>query len=694
MGIKKLLKHLPGGGPNDYSYSFFALGLIDEKVILDGGGFAWQYGFMHAEDFVKANYMPSLRDMARDLKYIRDACRWRLVVILDGKENEAKAPEDTRRRAQFEHARETGNARGQVKNNPEYTALIVRLCQRLGIEVHVARMEADPQTSYEAKLHGATPVSGDSDLLAYGVTGKLILVKSYHSELYRIIDLDADVNDGEYPLLDLFKRHGKIVFQLYAGCRGCDFTQHRYGIVGVGYKLFLSASEAVTGQLTAGSLAAELWAQAKDTILKSGRSSSAEVKADLQKVVDVYEHGLVYSKNSDTIDIGSDELIERHSSESEEHMSGSVNCRTGSEFSDILKKQIESLDVSQLINRTSADVSQIRGATLPKEVIRDNCCDDLRDFVGAHGGNVTGRKADLEVTASDYQFMEKEVPWPLVDRAPAKTGSLFVKIDTSSTRDVGKILDSILSHCDQFDSNTKELVELTHQLFNTNQFDSLHDNIAKIAPELKVGLIHRTSSNVGSNIESKNDGGAFARCLHTKSIVFHAMAFVPDKHNVILISKIQASMKKDEKTREKTAEGEAPDYQTYLVINELKFVETNNLTDKHALGVFTEVVRSYCFGDCVAGEGDCIHKMIQLWIQFHHWTDERLGIDRPPTLDNCSWGAGKPLESGVTKMLHEQQCVKHCMSVEEQISKNERGSKRACTEGVSAVYKVYASKAK
>ena len=269
-----------------------------------------------------------------------------------------------------------------------------------------------------------------------------------------------------------------------------------------------------------------------------------------------------------------------------------------------------------------------------------------------------------------------------------------MKIDTSSTRDVGKILDSILSHCDQFDSNTKELVELTHQLFNTNQFDSLHDNIAKIAPELKVGLIHRTSSNVGSNIESKNDGGAFARCLHTKSIVFHAMAFVPDKHNVILISKIQASMKKDEKTREKTAEGEAPDYQTYLVINELKFVETNNLTDKHALGVFTEVVRSYCFGDCVAGEGDCIHKMIQLWIQFHHWTDERLGIDRPPTLDNCSWGAGKPLESGVTKMLHEQQCVKHCMSVEEQISKNERGSKRACTEGVSAVYKVYASKAK
>ena len=250
MGIKFLLKYLPGGGPNDYHYSFFALDLADEHVILDGGGFAWQYGFMHAEDFVKANYMPSLRDMARDLKYIRDACRWRLVVILDGKENEAKAPEDARRRAQFEHAQIAGNASGQVKNNPEYTALIVCLCQMLGIEVRVARKEADPQTSYEAILHGATPVSGDSDLLAYGITRRLILVKSYHSELYRVIDLDADVEDGEYPLLDLFKIHGKIVFQLYAGCRGCDFTQHRFGIVGVGYKQFVLASKAVTGDRT------------------------------------------------------------------------------------------------------------------------------------------------------------------------------------------------------------------------------------------------------------------------------------------------------------------------------------------------------------------------------------------------------------------------------------------------------------
>ena len=45
-------------------------------------------------------------------------------------------------------------------------------------------------------------------------------------------------------------------------------------------------------------------------------------------------------------------------------------------------------------------------------------------------------------------------------------------------------------------------------------------------------------------------------------------------------------------------------------------------------------------------------------------------------------------------MIHQQQCVKHCMSVKEQILKNERGSKRACTEGVSAVYEVYESKAK
>ena len=114
------------------------------------------------------------------------------------------------------------------------------MCKFLKIDVHVSVYEADPQVLYIAILKSLIPVSGDSDLLAYGLAeeeqedqdqddnpsrlSKLIVVKAYHHELYRIIDLEADVPEGEYPPYDLYCKHGKIVFQLYAACSGCDFT--------------------------------------------------------------------------------------------------------------------------------------------------------------------------------------------------------------------------------------------------------------------------------------------------------------------------------------------------------------------------------------------------------------------------------------------------------------------------------------
>jgi len=39
-----------------------------------------------------------------------------------------------------------------------------------------------------------------------------------------VIDLKADAPAGEYPLLDIYSKHGKVVFQLHAACIGCDYT--------------------------------------------------------------------------------------------------------------------------------------------------------------------------------------------------------------------------------------------------------------------------------------------------------------------------------------------------------------------------------------------------------------------------------------------------------------------------------------
>ena len=67
----------------------------------------------------------------------------------------------------------------------------------------------------------------------------------FHAQYYRIIDLNADVKDGDFPLIDLYKKYGRIVFQLYAGVSGCDFTKAESGIVGIGYESFISAAKNV-----------------------------------------------------------------------------------------------------------------------------------------------------------------------------------------------------------------------------------------------------------------------------------------------------------------------------------------------------------------------------------------------------------------------------------------------------------------
>ena len=49
---------------------------------------------------------------------------------------------------------------------------------------------------------------------------KIIIVKGYAHEWFRVIDHDADVEEGEYPILDMRRKHGIIAFQLFAGCTG------------------------------------------------------------------------------------------------------------------------------------------------------------------------------------------------------------------------------------------------------------------------------------------------------------------------------------------------------------------------------------------------------------------------------------------------------------------------------------------
>ena len=285
-----------------------------------------------------SNHNAALLEWAHILIHLRSICRWNLLVYMDGMENDAKSPEIERRKALAAAAKARGDLRGQIKNTPEYIAKAVQVCKFLEIDVHVSAYEADPQVSYVASIQSLVALSGDSDLLAYGVE-KLVLVKGYGIQQYRVIDLTADVDEGEYPLFDLYKDHGKVVFQLYAACSGCDFTNQRSGIAGIGFEKFISCAQEVEGELTAKGFSEVLWEEELCIMEKNGFESASDVEQHLQHVVDVYSYGMVYDKHSNTIDM-SGRLVHEASSVSNRHMNGEVHSRTREEFDDSLREAV------------------------------------------------------------------------------------------------------------------------------------------------------------------------------------------------------------------------------------------------------------------------------------------------------------------------------------------------------------------
>ena len=224
-------------------------------------------------------------------------------------------------------------------------------------------------------------------------------------------------------------------------------------------------------------------------------------------------------------------------------------------------------------------------------------------------------------------------------------------------------------------------------------FDDKYDNIARTAPELKAGTIYKAFCNVGSSEKQKNIGDALNRCFYAKESTYHALAFVPESKRCIILSKNVASMKTDDKTRGEAVDGGCL-RQQYMVIFELEYEATTHVEDSHDLGVFTRLLRHYC-GECPAGQGLCRHLAERMWFQYHHWTDERHGIERPSTIDSCSWAPGKTaLVADFRAKIYEQQAVKMDKTIDEQEAKMNRGVKRNCTEGQSGSYCVYKSKAK
>ena len=296
-----------------HHHSFYELGvehgLKGGTVPLDAASVLWQLAARHARDYIDGNYTPALCEWARWLNIIRSICQWKLLVIMDGRENVDKAPEIARRKERVEAAKAKDNLSGQIHNTPKYITLALNVCKQMSIDVMVAAYEADPQVSYESMKRNLVPVTADSDEIAYGISTKVVIVQGFLYQWYRIIDLEADVEEGKYPLFDLYKRHGRIVFQLYAGCSGCDFTEVRSGITGIGIKKFILAANNIDGELNAKSLAISLWNNDNDIVMNDGFELVDEVEDYLQRIVNVYVNAKVYDKDGNIINITTSEVI-------------------------------------------------------------------------------------------------------------------------------------------------------------------------------------------------------------------------------------------------------------------------------------------------------------------------------------------------------------------------------------------------
>ena len=158
------------------------------------------------------------------------------------------------------------------------------------------------------------------------------------------------------------------------------------------------------------------------------------------------------------------------------------------------------------------------------------------------------------------------------------------------------------------------------------------------------------------------------KCLKNPSVSTLA------SNRAMILCKAQASMIRDEKTRNNTdKDGHLTKKQEYLLIMEMEYQKSDQIENGHNLGIFSKMLRSYCT-KFVAGQGNCRRKSEWMWYQYHHWTDERLGIDRPCALDACSWApGGKVLNLDIGQTIHEQQTVKHAKTVEDQSAKMKRG---------------------
>jgi hypothetical protein len=227
----------------------------------------------------------------------------------------------------------------------------------------------------------------------------------------------------------------------------------------------------------------------------------------------------------------------------------------------------------------------------------------LKNIVISHGGTCTEdgknmNKKQLKRCAMAHLRLEKENPLhtQVFNRSKDNYNGTFINIDTSERRSVPQIIDELI-RVGECKPHLQNLFINIQTLIQDDKVIDDFNTIVMEAPEMEEDFIVSAFAHVGDNSTQKNIVRGLERCLQANTLLYHAMAWAPDKKSIYLISKQRASQARDEKTSTPT---EKDNFEEYLTMAQVSVDPTTIESHGHSLGVFRNVMRKFCVR-CKAG---------------------------------------------------------------------------------------------
>ena len=693
MGIKGLLSELPGGDIADAVRFAKIPELKSHPVDIDTGTLLFQCAYKHQALYRHGNYVPAVREFLRQVTVLRSVLKWKDVeLIFDGIPPKEKSHEHDRRRLQ--------RTDDDIAIDATYIAACIKACRYYHIPFVVAPFEADSQVG--RRRDNSIPVCGDSDLIGYGHKS-VIIVSSYSKGEARVCNMTSALADdakAKYPLYRYYDKFGLKVIHWWAAVMGCDISENRSGISGVGRETFLSALEsfdaADASELTARAFASAIRNKGTATVRLS--YSVGQIEAELRRVANWFSDEAKYYDNSGNIMLVRGAIFKRTSRGACHHMMGKSNPKTGQPFTQAQNDIIRRILPHNLLHNSAADKDKIHGIWLPSGRSSVNDCTnaELKAMIVPRGGSVTGRdgkglnQKELRRHVSAYLHVETQRPThsQSFDRTRTNNG-IFSSINTSVGRPVSQILDQLL-RCGEHEEALQSLFADVYGHFIGDLFTSDFDVIAMSAPEMSEDFIYKSFVHVGNQTNQKSIQSGLKKILEMDAVIYHSMAWGEDGASMYVLSKQRASQNHDEKTRNKTKAGEKPNFAEYLVMVQIAIRPTTDRSNGHTLGECSHIMRSYCAA-CKAGCGMCYHRASLLWMQHLHWGEGR-PTPRPSTIDFATWVPGSNAKSRICSTIvpaSSQTIMKLPASTAEASKKLEKSNRRNVNEGISARYDIY-----